>query len=100
MTDLQNTFNDPHASAWDKTVAIGNFISTNANNLFQLAMILGGGEGDATEGIEDGGEAVLRDVADLCGGGLSYTASTQVATPHGEQAIGTFVGLTLFGFLL
>ena len=86
LTDVQNTFNNPSASAWDKTTAIGNFVGTNANNLFQLAMILGGGEG---EGAELGGETLIKDVADLCGGGLSFTSTTPVATEHGKQAIGT-----------
>jgi hypothetical protein len=50
-------------------------------------------EGDAALLEEEGalnGDSLLKSVADACGGGLSFTAPTKVATAHGEQAIGTF----------
>ena len=84
-TDFQHVWNDPHASWQDKLTALMSLVGTNANNLFQLAMILGGGE---EEGAALGGKTLVQDVADLCGGGLSFTADTKVATAHGEQAIG------------
>ena len=74
---LQQVWNDPNATWQDKLGAIWNFLGTNANNAFQLAMIFGGGpEGDA------------GDVLAACGG-LSFAPDTLVATAQGEQAIGT-----------
>ncbi len=59
-TDMVNTWNDPHASGWDKAGAVVNFVTKNANNLGMAAMILGGDpEGDA---VLEGGETVVDDV--------------------------------------
>jgi len=58
ITDIQNTFNDPNASWWDKLGAIGGALFNDANNLLLAAMILGDPEGDAILG---GGEALAEE---------------------------------------
>ncbi len=56
ITDLQKTLSNPHASTWDKTVAVGRMLMKNADNLLMVGMILGGPEDDAVLG----GEAQLE----------------------------------------
>lgn len=60
-SDLSSTWSNPHATWQDKTAAVWNFLGTNANNVFQLAMIFGGGE---EEGAVFGGETLFKDVAE------------------------------------
>jgi RHS repeat-associated protein len=75
-TQLQSSWNAPGATTNSRIGAVWQFATTNANNLLQLYLILGGDpEGD---GIETA-------LTDAC----SFTATTNVATTHGEQAIGT-----------
>lgn len=51
---------------------------------------LGGYEGGSSGDIsEEGPSDDFKDAADECGGGLSFTGTTKVATAQGEQAIGT-----------
>jgi hypothetical protein len=68
--------------------AVGQFLLTNVNNAFQLAMIFGGPEDDVAVGLEEGGDDLLSMAEEGCGP-LSFTPATPVATAHGEQAIGT-----------
>jgi RHS repeat-associated protein len=91
-TDFQKVWNDPHASWLDKYNAFGNMVDTNVNNLMNLALLFSGPEGEAALLEEEGalrGDSLLKGVTEGCGGGLSFTAATKVATVLGERAIGT-----------
>ena len=88
LPDLQQTWSNPNATWLDKLGAIGNFLGTNANNLFQFAMILGGGPEGEGEAAAAETENALADGLKVCGG-LSFATTTPVATARGEQTIGT-----------
>ncbi|HLH62624.1 MAG TPA: hypothetical protein VKV20_13150 [Ktedonobacteraceae bacterium] len=57
ISSIEQTFNDPTATFWDKLGAIGSALFNDANNLLMAAMILGGPEDDAVLG---GGEALTK----------------------------------------
>ncbi|HJT59619.1 MAG TPA: RHS repeat-associated core domain-containing protein, partial [Ktedonobacteraceae bacterium] len=62
ITTIQNTFNNPHASFWDKVGAVTGAIVNDSGNILQAAMILGDPEGDV---LFEGGEALAEEAGAL-----------------------------------
>ena len=92
--DIQ-TLTDANASWWDKGLALGDL---TGSIIMDINMLDGAGEAMqaarigaeiAEKGVADVAEDVGKDAVSACGGGLSFIATTKVATQVGEQAIGT-----------
>jgi len=70
-TDLLQTWSDPHASVEDKAWALARFLGTNVNNAVQLAMIVGGPEGEEAAALEEGATTAIEEGTTVVEGGTT-----------------------------
>ncbi|GAC1566008.1 MAG: hypothetical protein NVS3B14_05750 [Ktedonobacteraceae bacterium] len=93
-TALQQAWDNPNASWQDKAGAIWNFLGTNANNVFQFAMIFGGGpEGDAEAAVAnevehalaDGGSGLPDLLNELKASGVNFTGEDVVGITRSAE---------------